>query len=270
LESPVSTWFVSHFVSQGPLGLVAHQNGLPHVVGVMGADCSERQAELVVSLVKAHDTDNSLDATRMLWMIPYMRIRSHTALVLISMLFLPCLATYPQSTTNAPVQYRSKHWRPITPEEAAPFKAQGQDTTGWMVDDPSYLNTNQTHQVLPPTPADLKNAMVWLDNFMGSTNVTIPADVISMKRDTIRFRFCNQDWDYSGNFTVVLNTPRQHAKPYFGLGKPERAKLVMLEGVGGDVFPLQDATVWEKGIGFIDIEAIGKEWIHSGPYTVQN
>lgn len=29
-----------------------HQNGLPNVVGVMGADCSERQAELVVSLVK--------------------------------------------------------------------------------------------------------------------------------------------------------------------------------------------------------------------------
>ena len=29
-----------------------HQNGLPHVIGVMGADCSERQAELIVSLVK--------------------------------------------------------------------------------------------------------------------------------------------------------------------------------------------------------------------------
>jgi DNA primase len=29
-----------------------HQNALPHVVGLMGADCSERQAELIVSLVK--------------------------------------------------------------------------------------------------------------------------------------------------------------------------------------------------------------------------
>lgn len=29
-----------------------NQNGLPYVVGTMGADCSERQAELVVSLVK--------------------------------------------------------------------------------------------------------------------------------------------------------------------------------------------------------------------------
>jgi DNA primase len=29
-----------------------HQNGFPHVVGVMGADCSERQGELIVSLVK--------------------------------------------------------------------------------------------------------------------------------------------------------------------------------------------------------------------------
>jgi DNA primase len=29
-----------------------YQNGLPHVVAVMGSDCSERQAELIVSLVK--------------------------------------------------------------------------------------------------------------------------------------------------------------------------------------------------------------------------
>jgi DNA primase len=29
-----------------------HQNAWPHVVGLMGADCSERQAELIVSLVK--------------------------------------------------------------------------------------------------------------------------------------------------------------------------------------------------------------------------
>lgn len=29
-----------------------HQNGLPHVVATMGADCSDRQAELVVALVR--------------------------------------------------------------------------------------------------------------------------------------------------------------------------------------------------------------------------
>jgi len=29
-----------------------HQNGLPHVVAIMGVDCSERQAEIMVSLVK--------------------------------------------------------------------------------------------------------------------------------------------------------------------------------------------------------------------------
>src|SRR6185369_14571842 len=29
-----------------------HQNGLPHTVATMGADCSEKQAELIVSLVK--------------------------------------------------------------------------------------------------------------------------------------------------------------------------------------------------------------------------
>jgi DNA primase len=31
-----------------------HQNGLPNVVATMGADCSERQAELIVALVKAN------------------------------------------------------------------------------------------------------------------------------------------------------------------------------------------------------------------------
>ena len=29
-----------------------HQNGVPHAVATMGADCSEKQAELIVSLVK--------------------------------------------------------------------------------------------------------------------------------------------------------------------------------------------------------------------------
>lgn len=29
-----------------------HQNGLPQAVATMGADCSERQAEIIVSLVK--------------------------------------------------------------------------------------------------------------------------------------------------------------------------------------------------------------------------
>lgn len=38
-----------------------HQNTLPHVVGTMGADCSERQGELIVSLVKPFGR---------VWMIP--------------------------------------------------------------------------------------------------------------------------------------------------------------------------------------------------------
>jgi hypothetical protein len=68
----------------------------------------------------------------------------------------------------------------------------------------------------------------------------------------------------------MLNTPRQHKNPYLGLGSPETAKFVILENVGGNTFPLQNATIWEKSNGFIDVVALGKEWIYSGTYTIQN
>jgi len=123
---------------------------------------------------------------------------------------------------------------------------------------------------LSPTPPDLKNAFVSMDSFLGETNFMIPADVISMKPGALKFRLNCQDYDYSGNYTVVLQTPRQHKNPYFGFGSPETAKLVILEDWAGTSTPLQNATIWEKQNGFIDVVALGKEWIYSGTYTIQN
>jgi hypothetical protein len=120
-----------------------------------------------------------------------------------------------------------------------------------------------------PTPVDLKNAYVWMDNFMGMTNASIMANVISMKSDTLRFQLAGKDYDYSGHYTVMLDKPRVHKNPYFGLGSPAKAKLVILENVGTESFPLTDATIWEKSKGFIDLTASDKEWVHSGTYTIQ-
>ncbi len=121
-----------------------------------------------------------------------------------------------------------------------------------------------------PTPADLKNAIVCMDSFLGMTNAMLPADVISMKPESLKFRMNGQDYNYSGHYTVTLNTPRQHKNPYFGLGSPEMAKILILEDWDGNALPLQNVTIWEKRSGFIDATAMGKEWIHSGTYTIQN
>src|ERR1017187_8481614 len=121
-----------------------------------------------------------------------------------------------------------------------------------------------------PTPPDLKNAIVYMDSFLGMTNAMLPADVISMKPESLKFRINGQDYDYSGNYTVMLNTPRQHKNPYFGFGSPETAKLVILEDFGGEMWPLQNATIWEKKVNYIDVVALDKEWIYSGTYTIQN
>jgi hypothetical protein len=109
-----------------------------------------------------------------------------------------------------------------------------------------------------------------MDSFLGMTNTMLPVDVISMKPQSLKFRINGQDYDYSGNYTVMLNTPRQHKNPYFGLGSPETAKLVILEDFGGNMWPLQKATIWEKKANYIDVLALEKEWIYSGTYTIQN
>jgi hypothetical protein len=109
-----------------------------------------------------------------------------------------------------------------------------------------------------------------MDSFLGMTNAMLPADVISIKTESLKFRINGQDYNYSGHYTVTLNTPRQHKNPYFGFGTPETAKVLILENWNGDMLPLQNATIWEKSSGFIDAVALGKEWIYSGTYTIQN
>ena len=121
-----------------------------------------------------------------------------------------------------------------------------------------------------PTPPDLKNAIIYMNDFLGMTNAMIPADVISMKSESLQFRLNGHDYDYSGHFTVVLNTPRQHKNPHFGFGSPETAKLLILTDFGGGPFPLQNVIIREKKANYIDVETAGKEWIYSGSYTIQN
>ena len=160
--------------------------------------------------------------------------------------------------------------RPPTAEEAEWYRSQGIDPKGILI---SYADSHQQSPQGPPatpaTPTDLKNAFIWMDNFMGTTNATIAADVISMKAQSLTFFVFGHNYDYSGNYTVMINKPREHKKPLFGFGSPETASLVMLEDFGGDAMPLTNVIIWEKSKDFLDVVAIGKEWIYSGPYTLQ-
>lgn len=176
-----------------------------------------------------------------------------TVLILLCLLLVISISLQSQTVTN------QNNW---TPEEIKALQAAGLD--------PRYATPAPTNKVVPnPTPSDLQNAIVCLDSFLGSANAMLPADVISMKAQALKFRFMGTDYDYAGNYTVVLNTPRQHKNPYFGLGSPEKATIIILEDFGGEALPLQNATIWEKKSDFIDAEAIGKEWIYSGTYTIQ-
>lgn len=175
----------------------------------------------------------------------------------------------PQQATLSPANQSTVSATPRsdwTPQEIEELKTRGIDPNTVH---PSIQQANVA-VAATPTPPDLKGAMVWMDSFLGTTNAVIAADVISMKPEALKFQLFGKDWNYSGHYTVMLNTPRKHTKPYFGLGSPETAKILILENVGGDTFPLQNATIWEKSNGFIDAVALDKEWIYSGTYTIQN
>jgi hypothetical protein len=184
---------------------------------------------------------------------------------------LPALQNAP---TNADRLPKPKTYRKLTPEELQYLAQQGVDTNKLQGIVAIYDASELRHQVSDvnqtPTPANLKNAGIWMDSFLGETNTTIAADIISMKPDTLKFRLAGQDYNYSGHYTVVLNTPRQHKNPYFGFGSPETVKLVILEDFGGESMYLPNATIWEKRDGFITVVALGREWIYSGDYTIQN
>ena len=66
------------------------------------------------------------------------------------------------------------------------------------------------------TPPELKNSIIYLDDFLGGGKVGFPADVISIKKGALKFRLGGKDYDYSGNFSILLMTPRLHSNPYFG------------------------------------------------------
>jgi hypothetical protein len=169
----------------------------------------------------------------------------------------------PQAITN-------KEGQIIAPEDVAWLKKQGY--TDEQIAQMAIVKTNQVP--LSPTPPDLKNAMVFVDNFLGGGKTGFPVDVIGIKKGALKFRFGGKDFDYSGNFSVLLTTPRKHKNPYLGFGKPETAKLLTLgdffKGETDGTMILQDATIWEKSDGFIDAEAFGKEWILSGNYSISN
>jgi hypothetical protein len=196
-------------------------------------------------------------------------MRIKVVFILFFFLLVISLSLPSQTVTNTTAISTNKPTlRPLTPSEAAYFTAQGIDPTGFTTDAP--LPPQTPRQPVTPTPLELKNAIVNMDSFLGMTNAMLPADVISMKPQSLKFRINGQDYDYSGNYTVMLNTPRQHKNPYFGLGSPETAKLVTLEDFGGNMWPLQNATIWEKKVNYIDVVALDKEWIYSGTYTIQN
>jgi hypothetical protein len=206
-----------------------------------------------------------------------MKIKTVFILLSLSLVFCPSLQSQTVTNTsfNSPTVLASAPAQAITnragqvipPEDLNYFRKLGYTDAEIST---SYRPPQPQQATLSPTPPELKNAIVYMDSFLGMTNTMLPADVISMKPASLKFRINGQDYDYSGNYTVMLNTPRQHKNPYFGFGSPETAKLVILEDFGGEMWPLQNATIWEKKVNYIDVVALDKEWIYSGTYTIQN
>jgi hypothetical protein len=109
---------------------------------------------------------------------------------------------------------------------------------------------------------------------LGTGKSALVGDVISMKRDSLKFNINGNEFSYSGHYSILVMTPRKHKAPYFGLGSAETAKFLTLEDFFKDQSDpnmiLPNATIWEKSDGYIVAEAAGKEWIHSGNYTITN
>jgi hypothetical protein len=229
-------------------------------------------------------------------------MRIKTIFILFSLSLVIAFSLQAQTVTNAPSDLVNSNQNNFTPAEITEMQAKGIDpryatiiqpitnreghvilaqdvadlkSQGWTEEEIANAQIVQTNQItLSPTPPDLKNALVCIDNFLGGGKTGFPADVISIKKGALKFRFGGRDFDYSGNFSVLLTTPRQHKNPYFGFGKPETAKLLTLgdffKGETDGTMILQSATIWEKSDGFIDAVAGDKEWILSGDYTITN
>lgn len=119
--------------------------------------------------------------------------------------------------------------------------------------------------------AVLKNAVIYLENFLTQTNFTAQADVLSVSPGSLKFRLGEKTFNYSGNFTIMLDSPRSRKGSFFSSGEPEKADFVILVNVFNTPnFPLKDPKIWERSKNFIVVEAVGKEFIHSGNFTVQS
>ncbi len=165
---------------------------------------------------------------------------------------LSALAQRPPQSNPSPAHAADPR---LTKEDIAYLKSQGIDPTTVTVQD---------------TPQPQVHGIAFMDSFLGTTNFCVPSDnVISMKTDALKFQINGTTYDYSGHYAVMLTTPRKHRNPSFGFGTPDKAKLIIIDDFGGETMPLPDATIWEKSKGFIDVEALGKEWIYSGTYTIQ-
>jgi hypothetical protein len=130
--------------------------------------------------------------------------------------------------------------------------------------------TLYTKEGLAQMRAQQPTALVYLDQFMGAANTSVPVmldDLISIKTDHLKFRLNNQEFEYSGHYAIWITQARKHST--LGFGAPEKAKYVHINGSGLDM-PLTDATIWEKRTGFIDVEAMGQEFICSGSFEIQN
>jgi hypothetical protein len=212
-------------------------------------------------------------------------MRIKTVLILLPLALAISLPLQSQTVNNATANKVTL--RAPTPDELIALDKAGVDTNALppkllFPDDggmPSMPPTAQQEQqakqlAANPTPPELKNALIYVDNFLGGGKTGFPADVISIKKGVLKFRFGGKDFDYSGNFSIMLTKPRQHKNPYFGLGTPEKAKLLTLggffKGEPDETMLLPNATIWEKSDGFIVAVALEKEWIHSGNYTITN
>jgi hypothetical protein len=133
----------------------------------------------------------------------------------------------------------------------------------------AFIGIAHSFQALAGEPI-ITNAVIYMDNFLGTPNTTIVADLISMKADALKFRLGKQTYDYSGHYTIVLKNSREHQNPFFGLGSPDKAKFIIIDDFGGQQMILPNVTIWQKSNGFVDIGIASAEWIYSGTYTIQN
>lgn len=117
----------------------------------------------------------------------------------------------------------------------------------------------------------LTNAGIYMETFLTYKKFSAKADVLHFSPGALKFRLAGNVYNHSGNFTIILDKPRERKKAFFSFGGAEKADYVVLMNVLSEPsVPLKDATIWERRKNFIVVEARGLEFIHSGSYTIQS